>query len=69
MKYQDKALQPLNQPQLKVPPDGGYGWVIVVAYALANVSEYDENDDDDVIERVHYVMPFQFDGSHCHARY
>lgn len=24
----------------KVPPDGGYGWVVTFAYALNNVSTY-----------------------------
>lgn len=23
-----------------VPPEGGYGWIIVIAYALANVRKF-----------------------------
>lgn len=26
-----------------VPPDGGYGWTIVISYAIANVSEQRKN--------------------------
>lgn len=24
----------------KVPPDGGYGWIVTIAYAMNNVSTY-----------------------------
>ena len=33
--------KPTNKMQShKIPPDGGWGWMIVIAYALANVKIY-----------------------------
>lgn len=37
---QTSISKAMMQPIKLVPPDGGYGWVIVIAYGLANVSDF-----------------------------
>lgn len=38
-KKSKEKIEPLNPSDLHlVPPDGKFGWVIVIAYAIANVS-------------------------------
>lgn len=37
-KSQRKPKKSMNDLEM-IPPDGKYGWVIVISYAIANVSE------------------------------
>lgn len=38
-KLSQEKKPPTVEDQYLVPPDGKYGWIIVISYAIANVSE------------------------------